>query len=276
MFKRMFQLFALSFGLALIWSLAIPAAFASDVPHGRTCATAAQIQPGVWQQAALADANDRAVYRVVMDKRGLLDVRAYKPSADIGKVELLNSACEPMRMAGAGTSVVTGENSLLTTPSALWTLAPGAYFIRFEPSSNGMSRPFTFQVMLTPHYGHDCATAEPMSLVTAKSGELLYPEDREVFRVDLKEEGYIHAWATGPLAAPNQPHVDLYYADCSFSRDMQFADETGLGIATAVLPAGTYYLGVRPQPNTLGRFTLHVEFSEPPSIDHPYSEVPLD
>lgn len=233
------------------------------------------IRLGSAEQTAFDNAKDRAVYRVVLETRGLLDVLAIAGESNVGKVQLLDSSCSPIPAIGSGRSVVTGKDSLLTTTAGVWTLDPGGYFVRFEPSSSMVSgRLFSFEATLTPHYGHDCATAEPMNGFSPKDGELLYAEDREVFRVNLLEAGQIHAWTTGPMEAP--PYVDLHLAECSYASELQTVDETGNGIVTAVLMPGTYYLFVRPEPRAFGRYTLNVEYAPPPSVDYPSSNVPLD
>jgi hypothetical protein len=256
----------------LLGAVAAPAVWASDFPHGRDCATANPIQLGVEERTQLTNAKDRAVYRVVLEERGLLDVKA-NSDGEAANAELLDSACNPIGIVSGGTSISTGEKALITTPSTLWTLNPGVYFVRFDAAgTKGSGNPFTFEAIFTAHYGHDCLTAEPMELAGTKDGELLYPEDREVFRVDLAEPGQIHAWTTGPLEAP---YVDIYPASCSTSIKMEAIEEPGVGFVTPVLNRGTYFLSVRPEPNALGRFTINVEFDGVPDIDYEYSDVPL-
>jgi hypothetical protein len=112
-----------------------------------------------------------------------------------------------------------------------------------------------------------------MGISSVKDGELLYPEDRQVFRVDVSQAGQLHAWISGSAEAPNQPYVDLLYANCSFSGEMQAYDETGMGIYSGTLVPGTYYLSVIPEPHTLGPFTLHVDFSVAPDLQDPFWDV---
>jgi hypothetical protein len=260
--------------LALLWAIATPMALSIDLTHGRDCATAAQVKLGVEQKVFLDGASDRAVYRIALDKRGLLDISTSSGNSAYISAELLNSSCNVMRSVSGGVSRVTGTPALITVPGNLWTLDPGLYFVRFSPAAKPAFRSsFTFEAVFTPHYGHDCATAEPMGLFTSKSGELLYAEDREVFRVDLAEAGQIHAWLTDDR---HQPDLNLHYADCSFAGEAQFVDEMTGGIVTATLAPGTYYLSVRPEPNTVGPYSLTVEFSPAPSVDYPSSDVPLD
>jgi len=270
MFKKLLPMILAVTCLTLIWAVAAPAVWANDFSHGRDCATASLLPLGTEESTVLANASDRAVYRVVLERRGLLDVRANFANSD-ANVELLDSECSPIGAVGGGTSVITGKNMSVTIPSSLWTLGPGAYFVRFDnPSIKAMSSPLTFAAVFTAHYGHDFATAEPMAPSTTIDSELLYPEDREVFRVDLAEAGQIHAWTMGV-----GPYVELYSANGSASIDMEPVAEPDTGLASPTLPPGTYYLSVRPEPNKLGPFSLTVEFDGVPNIDYEYSDVPL-
>jgi hypothetical protein len=274
MFKRILRNPLPVLCLALLWAIATPIALASDVTHGRDCATATAVKLGVDERVILDGAGDRAVYRFGLDNRGLLDIQITSGNSSGLNAELLNSSCNVMRSVSGGVSRVTGKPALITVPGNMWTLDPGLYFVRFSPAAKPAFRSsFTFATVFTPHYGHDCATAEPMGLSMTKSGELLYAEDREVFRVDLAEAGQIHAWVTDDS---HQPYLNLHYADCSFAGEVQFVDETTGGIVSATLAPGTYYLSVRPEPNAIGPYDLTLEFSPAPSVDYPSSEVPLD
>src|ERR1019366_8827884 len=167
MFNTIVRNTFLGFCMTLIWTVGAPIAQASDLPHGHDCATAKQVQPEAEEVVAFANASDRAVYRVVLDERGLLDVRADFGSPAAANVTLLDSSCSPIRPVGS-ISVMTG--TVLTTPSNIWTLGPGTYFVRFEPVGAKLSgNSFSFGTNFTAHYGHDCSTAEPMKLSASNS-----------------------------------------------------------------------------------------------------------
>jgi hypothetical protein len=260
--------------LILFVTVTAPVVRASDATHGQDCISAVQLPFGTERQTEFANRADRAVYRVVLDARGLIDIKADFGSLNAASVELLDSACTPVRAFG-GPAASIGMSSVLSVPNNIWTLAPGVYFVRFGPTSSTVfGSPFSFEATFTPHFGHDCATAEPMTLQETKEGELLYPEDREVFRVNLTRAGEIHAWTTG-FESPNQPYVDLRMSDCSVPNSPQASDESGMGIVTSTLEPGTYYLSVEPVPNAPGPFILNIEFSRPPDIDYEFSDVPL-
>ena len=159
--------------------------------------------------------------------------------------------------------MITGKVSALTIPSPLRTLSPAVYFVRFYPAPAAQpGSPFDFKIMFTRHYGHNCATAEPLSAngngFASVDGEFLYSEDRQVFRIVINEPGRIHAWTEGPLIAPNQPYVDLLFADCSSGAEFQALDPTEMGIVTSMLQPGIYYFAIVPEPHSLGRYTLRV------------------
>jgi hypothetical protein len=251
--------------LGTLWILLTPAASsAADLPHGRDCNTATAIQFGAKVETAFSNSGDRAVYRVVLNARGLLDVMMSDGDAHVGDVELLDSSCQPLRL-GAGPSMITGRISKLSIPSPVWTLGPGTYFVRLSPSSRAVwGARFGFEAAFRPHFGHDCATAEPVSASNSGSasidGELLYPEDRQVFRIVVGEPSQIRAWTSGPLIPPNQPYVDLLMADCSSGAELQAFDSLTNGMATVTLLPGIYYLAIVPEPHTLGTYTLTVEW----------------
>jgi hypothetical protein len=251
--------------LGSLWVLLTPAASsAADLPHGRDCGTATSIHLGAKVETAFSNSSDRAVYRIVLNTRGLIDVVMSDGDANVGNVELLDSSCQPLRLA-AGTSMITGRISELTIPSPIWTLGPGTYFVRLYPSATAVwGARFGFEATFRPHFGHDCATAEPVSANSSGSasinGELLYAEDRQVFRVVVSEASQIRAWTSGPLTVPNQPYVDLLLADCSSGAELQSFDTTTNGMSTVALLPGIYYLAIIPEPHTLGSYTLTVEW----------------
>ena len=255
--------------LAILWAGAARPAWATDIAQGRDCATALTVQPGVLQNGVLAGPGDRAVYRLVLEKRSILNVTADFGNIEVRHVELLDSTCNPIQFRGFG-------NSVISIPSPLWTLAPGVYFIRFAGTPSPLlGLPFTFEVNVTPHFGHDCATAEPLSALGPKEGELLYPEDLEVFRVDLGAPGKIHAWTSGPREGTDEPYLDLLMADCATPVETQYSSDA-LGVFSVTLNPGTYYLSIRPEPHTLGKYTLYVEFSRDAQIYDPFWYVPLN
>jgi hypothetical protein len=54
-----------------------PKAFAAvDVTHGRDCSTATAVPLATKVQGAFSNSNDRAVYRITLDSRGLIDIMA--------------------------------------------------------------------------------------------------------------------------------------------------------------------------------------------------------
>jgi hypothetical protein len=255
----------LCFGIS--WIVLAPAAQAADIPHGRDCATATDAKLGTELKTTFANAADRAVYRIVLDARGLLDVALVAGESNVGNTELLDSSCVPVQLA-AGVSLISGKVSALTIPSPLWTLSPAVYFVKFHPvSAVKPGSSFNFTITFTRHYGHNCATAEPLSAngntFASAKGEFLYSEDRQVFRIVINEPGRIHAWTEGPLIAPNQPYVDLLFDDCSSGAEFQALDSTEMGIVTSMLQPGIYYFAIIPEPHSLGRYTLRVELQGP-------------
>jgi hypothetical protein len=91
---------------------------------------------------------------------------------------------------------------------------------------------------------------------------LLYPMDREVFRITLSEPAAIHAWTTGPTASFLLMPINLEFADGSMAGDTQYEKGTRSEIVTSVLKPGTYYLSVEPASSQVpGPFTLHVQVS---------------
>ena len=254
--------------LALVWASTSRAAWAVDVTPGRDCASASRIDTGVLQRGYLSGPADQAVYRVVLDQRSLMDVTVESGNLELRRVELLDSSCTPLQLRGSG-------NILFSVPTPLWTLAPGVYFIRFAGvPAPLLGLPFTFQVNLTPHRGHDCVSAESLAS-GPNEGELVYPEDREVYKIELKYPGQIHAWTTGELQPPNEPYLDLMAPDCSTAIELQTNDDS-YGVMTVTLSPGTYYLAVRPEPHTLGKYALYVEFYRDEQIYDPFWYVELN
>jgi hypothetical protein len=254
-----------------VFSLTVSAATAAaaDISHSHNCATATEIGVNSDTRAALFDSTDFAVYRMVLDRRGLIDVWTDPGSFSVWDVDLLDSSCQLIPDVQAGKSFITGEYSKITVPSFnikpidnVWTLPAGVYFIRLHPDPvlKG-GEPFVFHTKFVAHYGHDCKTAEPLPASGSIDGALLYPGDREVFRVAINPPSRIHAWTTGPLGRWNQPDINLYFSDCSRANEMELNDEMPTGILTVPLEVGTYYLSVEPfKQDFLGPFTLHFEF----------------
>jgi hypothetical protein len=245
-----------------------PGRVTADITHGGTCATATPIALNSSVRAALNDPTDIAVYRLILGQRGVMDVWTDPGSFTVWDFDLLNATCEPVASVFAGTSIITGHYAKITVPSvnippmeSVWTLGPGTYFIRLHPAPVLVQgEPFMFHTKFTAHYGHDCATAEPMPKSGTIEGTLLYPEDREVFRVPVNPPAKIHAWTTGPFATPDQPKLDLYFSDCSGAYDMEANDESKPGMVSTMLEVGTYYIAVEPfKPDLLGHYTLRVE-----------------
>jgi hypothetical protein len=266
---------ALISGFSLVLALAVstPIAKADVHPHGHDCTTATQINLNQDEQAVLVDSNDFAVYRIVLDRRGLIDVWTDPGSFDVWGIDLLNALCEPVPSVSAGTSVITGGYSKITIPTFkvrpaedVWTLGPGVYFIRLHPDPGRVFQDaFTVHNKFTPHFGHDCATAEPIALSGATDGELLYAKDREVFRITTGTPGRLHVWTLGSFPPVDAPEVGLFFADCSSAIEQVFEDETGAGITNPLFKAGTYYVAVQPYESySLGPFTLRVEFEAAP------------
>jgi len=63
----------------------------ADTPHGRDCATAATIELNTEAGGTFADTEDRIVYRIVLERRGLLDVWTEAGNLDLWDAELLDS-----------------------------------------------------------------------------------------------------------------------------------------------------------------------------------------
>jgi len=252
----------------LALSLSSVTGFAADITHGHDCPTASQIALNSDTRAVLYDSTDFAVYRLVLAERGLIDVWTDPGSFSVWDIDLLDSSCEAVPGVGPGSSMMTAEYSKITIPSFaikpmanVWTLPAGVYYIRLHPDPvlKG-GEPFIFHTKFIAHYGHDCASAEPVPVSHTIDGALLYPQDREVFRVIVNPPARIHAWTTGPLGRWSQPSIDLRLFDCSSAGEMTVDDESEDGIVTMLLEAGTYYLAVEPfKQDFLGPFTLHLE-----------------
>ena len=105
--------------------------------HGQNCASASLLKLGGQVTTSLDNSNDNAVYKIVLDKRGSLDVWADPNTTDIRKMELLDSSCAPIEAIHGGISKTTGKYAGLTVPSTdlfgaetVSTLGPGSYFVR--------------------------------------------------------------------------------------------------------------------------------------------------
>jgi hypothetical protein len=258
-------------GIFLLWALTGPApiARADTTPHGHDCNSATEIALNTDIRSALADKTDFAVYRMVLEQRGLIDVWTDPGSFDVSGMDLLDSSCKAVPGVFPGTSVITGQYSKITVPSlnvnpaeSVWTLDPGVYFIRLHPNPARVFRkPFTIHNRFTPHYGHECKTAEPVEVTGVVDTALLYPQDQEMFRVTTETPGRIYAWITGPLAASKEPVISSYFPDCSRAADRLLHDQSGTVTTVILLEPGTYYLSVEPgKPDALRSFTLHLEF----------------
>src|SRR5262249_38480266 len=138
-------------------------------------------------------------------------------------MELLDSSCRPVPGVNADESLVTGQWAEITVPHEkmfsfernVWTLPSGVYFVRILPNPVSVfQETFTFHTRFIPHYGHDCATADPVQLSGSVDGELLYAADREMFTMTTTEPGQIHVWMTGPLMPAKEPLIRLYSAGC--------------------------------------------------------------
>jgi hypothetical protein len=236
--------------------------------HGRNCTSATPLAPGEQVTTAFSDTSDRAVYKVVLDRRGLLDVWTDPDTMDIWTMDLLDASCRPIKAVSGGMSVVTGDYARLTIPSTdllneevVSTLGPDTYFIEIRADSiDVFGDVFTLHTRFTPHYGHECATAEPMALNSSAKGDLLYDGDREVFRVVTTETGEIHAVATSNAADP--PTIAIYRSDCSNSRELMDSNRDAVGLATAVLEPGDYFVSIAATGSKpTGPYVLSVAFS---------------
>jgi hypothetical protein len=242
--------------------------------HGRDCASASRIDLGGEATTSFADNSDRAVYKVVLEQRGLLDVWADPDALDIWAMTLLDSSCRPIRAINGGVSAISGNYARLTVPSTdilddktVSTLGTGAYFIQINADPTEVfGETFTIHTRFAAHYGHDFATAEPMALNGSMNGELLYSGDAEVFKVVIKQRGELEATAIG--AAKDPPQLAFYLKDCTSGVE-SLARQSATGIATVTLDPGAYYISVAAAgTNQLGRYALTVKFSlEAPMVD---------
>jgi hypothetical protein len=269
MFRNIGRLLVLIVSIIGILTVTAPSAKADDLSHGRDCATAREISPNSLNHGVLTDSTDIAVYRVVLDQRGLLDVWTDPGSFTVWDMELLDAWCVPVPHVTGGVSVVTGKYSKITVPAfgtetddIVWTIPKGVYFIRMLPAPvlvNG--QPFAFHVKFVPHTGHDCTTAEAIPASGSVESAMLYSDDREMYRIHLSQPARVHAFTTGPAATRNEPVIGLYFSDCSSGFEQEFADEWGNGLLSSLLEPGTYYLSVEPfRGDLLTAFTLHVEY----------------
>lgn len=259
--------------IVLLWTIlaltfSVTSAIAADLTHGHDCSTATDIGLNSQTRVVLFDNTDFAVYRLVLHQRGLIDVFTDPGSFSVWDIDLLDAACQVVPAIFPATSLTTGKYSEITVPSLniipaqnVWTLPSGVYFIRLHPDPVlRHGDPFLVHIKFVAHYGHDCASAEPILPPGSIEGALLYTQDREVFRVAINPPAKIHVWTTGPEPA-NQPVVDLLHTDCVAAAELDVHEESEAGIFTRTLEVGTYYLAVEPFKNNLpGPFTLHVEF----------------
>jgi len=241
----------------------------AETPHGRNCATATTLELNTEGSGTFADTSDRAVCRIVLQRRGFLDVWTEAGNFDLRDVQLLDSSCKEVPGVGAGDSVVRSGYMLVTVPhmnfkpeDSVWTLDAGVYFLRFIPDPvDVFGDPFVFHTNFVPHYGHDFKTAQIISVPASIDGFMLYPEDREVFRFTLARSRIIHAWTTEPIESTPLPSITLSGPEGVDANQVTFKDSTGQGIRTTLLNPGEYYLSVEPRaPDLLGPFTLHLEF----------------
>ena len=267
---------ALISGSSLILTLALsisPARAADMHPHGHDCATATQINLNQDERVLLTDSRDFAVYRIVLDRRGLIDIWTDPGSFDVWGMDLLNASCEPVPRVSGGTSAITGGYSKITVPTFkvrpgedVFTLEPGVYYIRMHPDPGRVFQDaFTVHNKFIPHFGHDCGTAEPIALSSATNGALLYDKDREVFQFTADKPGRVHVWTLGAFAPADAPEIGLFFGDCSSAIEQLSSDETDAGITGTILDLGTYYVAVQPfGSKSLGPFTLRLKFEAAP------------
>jgi hypothetical protein len=161
-------------------------------------------------------------------------------------------------------SMISGNSSRIAIPSPVWTLGPGVYFARFSPSKAAVKNaPFSFEIAFRPHFGHDCATAEPIlsqGLSSASmKGELLYPEDRQVFRIVINEpwqdpgmDNRATRTTESTIRGPALRRL-LERSRISIVR-FEWHRHDNCNIT------GIYYLAIVPEPHTLGSYTLELEW----------------
>jgi hypothetical protein len=241
----------------------------AEHPHGHDCMTAATISLNSDVKALLLDPGDYAFYQIVLPRRGLLDVSIDPGAFDAWNMDLLDASCQAVDGVESDNSLVTGKWARITIPhkaefsreAGLWTLAPGRYFIRIKPNPvDVFKESFVFRTTFTPHFGHDFETAEPVKLGGTIEGELLYAQDREVFRVTTTDLGLVRAWTSGPLEAPKEPVLYVYDSDGT-KLDAPKSAGAPNAVMTGVLTPGTYFISVEPwRPEYLGKYTLHLDF----------------
>jgi hypothetical protein len=257
------------FGIGAVAALILSDTYVkANTQPGTDCATATPIALNTEGHGAFRDVNDRVVYRIVLEHRGLFDVWTEAGNLDLWSVELLDSSCNAVAGAGPGESVIANGYMRITVPSinldpsrSVWTLDSATYFLRFIPNSVDVFRePFIFHTSYTPHYGHGFKSAEPIDIPGSINGALLYPMDREVFRFTLSEPAAIHAWTTGTTSLLVLPPVNLGFADLSSARKNEFNKGPQNEIVTTLLEPGTYYLFALPATSEMrGGFILHVQ-----------------
>ena len=265
------------FGLltAVLMSLTLPVMAQAQLisagqhSHGHDCMSAGTIALNSDVTALLLNPDDYAFYQIVLPRRGLLDASIDPGAFDAWNMDLLDASCQPVDGAQSDNSLVTGKWARITVPhksefvkdAGLWTLAPGRYFIRIKPNPvDVFKESFNFRTKFTPHFGHDFETAEPAKLGGTIDGELLYGEDREVFRVTTTEMGLIRAWTGGPLEVPKEPVIYIYNSDGT-KLDAPKAAGASNAVMTGLMMPGTYFISVEPwRPECLGKYTLHLDF----------------
>jgi hypothetical protein len=111
----------------------------ANTQAGTDCATATPVALNTEGHGAFADVNDRVVYRIVLERRGLLDVSTEAGNLDLWNVQLLDSSCNAVAGARPGESVISNGYMRITVPSinldpsqSLWTLDSGTYFLRLS------------------------------------------------------------------------------------------------------------------------------------------------
>jgi hypothetical protein len=268
MIRRLYSVITAMLCFAVIAATSVTDVHAAGVDdHARNCTSATTIELGGQATTAFTAAGDRAVYKVVLDKRGLLDVWVDPDSMDIWTMALLDSSCRPITAINGGTSVATGDYSQLTIPSTdlfgeevVSTLGPDTYFVEINADRiDVFGEAFTIHTRFTSHYGHECATAEPMALNSSMKGDLLYDGDREVFRIVTTELGEIHAIAT---SATELPAIEIFSSDCSNGSELLATNRDDVGIATSMLAPGVYFVSVSPTSSMpAGPYLLTVAFS---------------
>ena len=95
MFKTTLGNVLMILGFGISWIVLPPAAQAADIPHGRDCATATEAKLGAEVSTTFANAADRAVYRIVLDARGLIDVAVIAGEANVRQYRIARFVMHP-------------------------------------------------------------------------------------------------------------------------------------------------------------------------------------